>query len=155
MSLGWDIFQQMERLRRDMDSFLGADAWGWRTRPTFRWSFLPGRAARAYPLLNVGEDENNVYIDALAPGLKPDSVNITAVGEQLSIAGEKPVLGEGIQAEAYHRNERAAGRFVRTIALPAPVDQNKAAAEYKNGVLTITVPKAAQAKPRQISITTD
>jgi HSP20 family protein len=150
MSLGWDEFQQMERLRREMDSLLGR-----RTRPGFRWSFLPGRAARGYPLLNVGEDDSNVYVDALAPGLSPDSLTISVVGDQLSIAGEKPAASDQIKADAYHRNERAAGRFVRTVTLPTAVDQDKAAADYENGLLSIVLPKAEAAKPRQISVKTD
>ena len=155
MTLAWDIFRQMEQLQREMDEFLGSG----RTRgfgaPRFRWSFLPGRAAREYPLLNVSEDADNVYVDALAPGLDDESLNISVVENQLTISGEKPSLGKSVEAEAYHRNERAAGRFVRVATLPAPVDQNKTTADYKNGLLCVVLPKAEQAKPQRISVNTD
>jgi len=150
----WDIFRDMESMRRELDSFFfdgdgGMPRW---VPPTFRYSFLPGRAARAYPLLNVSEDEENLYIDALAPGLDPESLSLNVVNGQLTIGGEKPALAKDVEADAYHRNERAAGRFTRTINLPADVDQDKAKADYTNGLLRVTLPKADTAKPKRIVV---
>ncbi len=153
MSLGWDVFREMEHLHREMDDFLNRRPVRWQRGPAFRWSFLPGRAARAYPLVNVTEDQDTIYVDALAPGLNPDTLTITIVENKLTVAGEKQGLGDQVKTDAYHRNERAAGRFVRTVNLPAPVDQNQAEANYTNGLLTIRLPKPEEAKPKQISVT--
>lgn len=148
----WDPFREMEQLRREINRVfedVGGRRWEF---PFTRFSFLPGRAARAYPLINVSEDEENVYVEALAPGVNPDSLKVSVVRGQLTIAGEKPAGGENLKLEAYHRNERAAGRFVRTFALPYPVDEGRVKAEYRNGLLSIELPKAEAAKPKQISV---
>jgi len=148
----WDPFREMESLRREIDRALenlGAGRW---SSPFSRFSFLPGRSARAYPLLNVSDDEENVYIEALAPGINPDTLKITVVRDQLTIAGEKMTMTENVKPESYHRNERAAGKFMRTISLPFAVNDEKIKAEYKEGLLWITLPKAEEAKPKQIAI---
>lgn len=152
MATTWDLFRSMDALRREFDRAFEESGYGWSRRPFSRFSFLPGRAARGYPLMNVSEDENSVHVAALAPGLNPDSLNIHIVENQLTISGEKPALSGDIRPEAYHRNERAAGKFVRTISLPSQVDQAKAKAEYTNGILTISLPKAEAARPRKIDV---
>ena len=114
-------------------------------------AFLPGRAARAYPLVNVGEDRDNVYVEALAPGIDPQALNLTIVRNTLTISGEK-IGPRDVPAEAYHRSERAAGKFLRTIELPTEVDSNRVQARYANGLLMVTLPKAETAKPKQIQI---
>jgi len=152
MRTAWDLFRDMETIRRELDSVFSDGGFARWTPSAFRHSFLPGRAARAYPLLNVGEDDENLYVEALAPGVSPETLNLNIANGQLTIGGEKPVLGRDVRADAYHRNERAAGRFVRSITLPAEVDQTKAKADYRNGILTVTLPKAEEAKPKQIAI---
>ena len=152
MRTAWDLFREMEDLRREMDRAFGSFGMPRWASPVTRFAFLPGEAARVYPLLNVSEDEHNLYVEALSPGLDANSLKVSVVQGQLSISGEKPGLNGGVPPEAYHRNERAAGRFVREIALPVEVDQEKATAEYKNGVLLVTLPKSEAAKPRQISV---
>jgi HSP20 family protein len=121
-------------------------------RPFSRTAFLPGLSARSYPLLNINEDKDTLYVEALAPGLAPESLDITVRDNVLRIAGEKPTVNPDIKAEAFHRNERSAGRFVRTLSLPTGVDPAKVKASYANGLLTITLPKAEEAKPRQIEV---
>jgi HSP20 family protein len=145
----WNSWQDMEALRRDIDSAFGRA--GLQT-PPFRTAFLPGRAAREYPLANLYDDQDNVYVEALAPGLDPASLNITLVQNTLTLSGEKPRVATEVKPEAFHREERAAGKFVRSIELPVEVDENKVKAEYKNGLLLITLPKSEKAKPRQISV---
>jgi len=120
--------------------------------PFSRTAVLPGLAARGYPLVNVNEDADNVYVEALAPGLDAESLDITVRDDVLRIAGEKPSVNPDIEAEAFHRNERSAGRFVRTLSLPTGVDAGKVKAKYANGLLTITLPKAEEAKPKQIEV---
>lgn len=122
-----------------------------RSRRPFRVAFLPGLAARQYPLVNVHEDEANVYVEALAPGVDPKSLELSVVGDNLTIKGEKPGLAQ-VTAEAYHRNERAAGRFVRSIELPVEVDRDAVKADYRNGLLLITLPKCETARPRRIEV---
>jgi HSP20 family protein len=114
---------------------------------------LPGQAARRYPLLNLSEDREHVYVEALAPGLDSGSLDLTVIGNVLTITGEKRRHPADIKPEAFHRSERAAGKFVRTIELPVEVDAEHVEAEYKHGLLRVTLPKAAAAKPKQITVT--
>ena len=140
----------LDALRREIDRTF-EEFWSDRLPRTWRGAFLPGRAARQYPLVNLTEDEGNVYVEALAPGVDPKSLDLSVVHGTLTIKGEKPGLAQ-VSAEAYHRNERAAGRFVRSIELPAEVDPAKIHADYRNGLLLVTLPKSEKAKPKQISI---
>ena len=143
----WDPFDEIARIQRELDRVAGSQPGG---RP--QAAFLPGRGARAYPLTNLYEDAENLYVEALAPGIDPANINLTVVRNTLTVAGEK--LGpQGVESEAFHRSERAAGKFVRTIDLPVDVDSNKVSARYVDGLLTITLPKAETAKPRQIQVT--
>jgi len=150
-----DPFHDMEALRREIDRALetnGNNRWDF---PFSRFSFLPARAARAYPLINISEDADNLYIEALAPGLSPDSLNVTVVRNQLTITGEKNGMARDVKPDAYHRNERATGRFARTVTLPLPVEDSNVKAEYRNGLLSLTLPKAEAAKPKQIKVKID
>jgi len=146
----WEAFAEMEALRREMERRFTDAGPGYGRAP--RVAFLPGRGARQYPLVNVSEDEQNVYIEALAPGVDPKSLDLSVMEGALTIKGEKPGLAQ-VSAEAYHRNERAAGRFVRTVELPLVVDAGKVSADYRNGLLLVTLPKAESALPRQVPIT--
>ncbi len=146
----WDAFSELEAFRREMDRRF-ADVWPGQGR-TPRVAFLPGRGARQYPLVNLSDDEQNVYVEALAPGVDPKSLDLSVMQGALTIKGEKPGLSQ-VAAEAYHRSERAAGRFVRTVELPAEVDAGKVSADYRNGLLLVTLPKAEAARPRQVPIT--
>ncbi|MCX6358977.1 MAG: Hsp20/alpha crystallin family protein [Armatimonadetes bacterium] len=145
----WYPFRDVDAIRREIDRvFAGLEPGrsGWA-----RGAFLPGRSARAYPLTNLAEDADNVYVHALAPGIDPEALDITVLRNTLTISGAK--LGpEGVKAEQFHRNERAAGRFVRTVELPVEVQADQVSAAYTDGVLSITLPKAEIAKPRQIQV---
>src|SRR6516165_4115623 len=145
----WDPFD-IESLRRDIDQTF--ERHGPQFPPMFRTAFLPGRASRAYPLVNIFDDQNTLYLEALAPGADPASFNISVVRDTLTLSGEKPRAPGDVKPEAFHREERAAGKFVRSIELPVEIDDNKVSAEYKNGLLLITALKSEKAKPRQISV---
>lgn len=150
----WNPWQEMERVRREIDRAfeqVGGRSGG-RNDRTFPTAFLPGRAARAYPLVNVSEDADALYVTALAPGLDPTAIQLTVQDNRLTIAGEKQRLAAEIQPEAFHRSERAAGKFVRTVPLPIDVEHEQVRADYKNGLLVVTLPKAEQAKPKQIPV---
>jgi len=146
----WNPWQTLEAMRREIDRVF--DENGSRSEPSFRAAFLPGRAARRYPLINLYEDKEAVYVEALAPGIDPGTLNLSVQGNTLSIAGEKRRVAGDVQPEAFHRSERATGKFVRHIELPMEVDESKVQADYKHGLLNITLPKAEKAKPKQIAV---
>lgn len=114
--------------------------------------FLPGLSARAYPMINLYDDTNHYYVEALAPGIDPEKIEVSITGNMLTLSGEKVAVNGGVKPEAYHRNERSTGRFVRTVELPKAVDTQKIQAEYKNGILLITLPKAEEARPKTIEV---
>jgi len=144
----WDPFLELERLRREIDRATGEIS----SRPSgSRLAFLPGRGARQYPLVNVADDGEKFYVEALAPGVDPAKLDVTVVRQTVSIAGEKPGL-PGVPPERVHRVERAAGRFVRTIELPAEVDASKVEAQYRQGMLLLTLPRAETARPRRVTV---
>jgi HSP20 family protein len=140
----------MEGLRREIDRAFEQAGMG--LPPLFRSAFLPGRAAREYPLTNLYEDKDAVYVEALAPGVEPGSLNISVVRNLVTLSGEKKGLPAGVSPDAVHREERAAGRFTRTLELPAEIDDDRVQAEYRNGLLLLTLPKAEKAKPKKISV---
>jgi HSP20 family protein len=146
----WNPWQDMEGLRRGIDRAF--EQAGLPVPPLFRTAFLPGRAAREYPLVNLYEDQESVYIEALAPGLEPASLNISVVRNTVTLAGEKPRVTGEVKPEAFHREERAAGKFMRSLELPSEVEADKAKAEYQHGLLLLTLPKAESAKARQINV---
>lgn len=144
--------RELDGARRELERAFGPVG-QWSTGSPFsRIAFLPGRGSRAYPLLNVAEDKENVYIEALAPGVKQETLEITVVGGQLTISGEKNTRPEGIKPEAFHRNERSIGKFIRTVTIPTDIAADKVSANYKDGLLLVTLPKTEQAKPKQIEV---
>jgi HSP20 family protein len=145
----WNPLADMQALRQEIDHAFEQFTFG--QSPSSRVAFLPGREPRRYPLVNLLEDKDNVYIEALTPGVDPQSLNVSLLQNRLTLSGEKGGVGN-VKPEAFHRNERANGKFVRTIDLPVEVDEGKIQAEYKNGLLVVTLPKADKAKPKQISV---
>ena len=148
----WDPFREFEELRREIDRAFEQAGVG--LFPRWRLAFLPGRAARLYPLVNLSDDGETVTVEALAPGVDPEKFEVTVVGSTLTIGGEKVGLGD-VPPERLHRSERAAGRFVRTLELPAEVDPAKVTAHYRNGVLLLTLPRAETVRPRRIAVQAD
>src|SRR2546421_12891043 len=147
----WDPFADMDAVRREIDralaSYYAGNGGSARTGP----AFLPGRAARAYPLINLAEDKDSFFVEALAPGVNPESLDVSVVRNTLTISGEKVPPPES-NGEKFHRTERAAGRFVRSVDLPTEVEGDRVAAEYRDGLLKVTLPKAEAAKPKQIQV---
>ena len=90
----WNPWQEMERVRREIDRAF--EQVGGRNGRTFPTAFLPGRAARAYPLVNVSEDADALYVTALAPGLDPTAIQLTVQDHRLTIAGEKQRLAADV-----------------------------------------------------------
>jgi HSP20 family protein len=104
-----------------------------------------------FPPLNVTQDDDNFYLRAEVPGVKPDELSITAVSNRVSLAGKREIPREH-ERVSYHRKERAEGSFNRTVTLPTEVDAERVDARYADGILTLTLPKAEEAKPRQIAV---
>jgi HSP20 family protein len=101
--------------------------------------------------MNVTEDKDNYYVRAELPGIKAEDLDISASGDSLTVAGERKPAPENSGA-TYHRRERDSGRFSRILTLPGPVSAEAINAEMADGVLTVVLPKAEAAKPKQISV---
>lgn len=112
------------------------------SRPGFH-----SRKPFAYPPLNVSEDEDNLYVHVEMPGVRLDDLEITLADKSLVLRGER-VAPEG----RYYRQERPSGAFQRVVRLNVPVDRDKVEAALRDGILTVTLPRAEEAKPRKISI---
>lgn len=134
-------FGELDRLRRQMEQWQGALTEGALAMP----------GAGVFPLTNVTEDQDNYYIRAELPGIKAEELDIQVTAKGISISGERKIAAEGDNVR-YHRREREAGRFSRSINLPEDIDTDQVAAGLSNGILTVTVPKAELAKPRQIEV---
>jgi HSP20 family protein len=102
--------------------------------------------------MNISEDDNNFYVDALAPGIDPKTLNVSVTGNQLVLSGEKKPLSDSVKAESIHRSERNGGQFARSLSLSMDVDNEKVQANYVNGILKITLPKSEAAKPKQVQV---
>jgi HSP20 family protein len=111
------------------------------------------RASGGFPPMNITQDDNHFYVRAEVPGIRASDLSISAVRNRISISGRREIPQEH-ERVSYHRKERADGTFNRTVALPTLIDAERVEAHYSEGVLTVRLPKAAEAKPRQISIKT-
>lgn len=125
-----NMFDEMEKLQRAMNK-----------RPT----------AGVFPLINVTEDKDAFFVRAELPGMKTDELEINATSETLTIVGERKIPAEEGNVK-YHRRERDAGKFSRILNMPRIIDTSKVEANLVDGILTIKLPKAESAKPRQIKI---
>src|SRR5436309_11126698 len=103
------------------------------------------------PPVDVYETEHDVVLKAELPGVDPKEVECRVEDGTLYLKGERKFEKE-VNEENYHRMERAYGSFLRTFPIPGSVDAEKATAEYKNGVLILTLPKKEEAKPKTIKI---
>jgi len=109
--------------------------------------------AGVFPPLNVTQDGDNFYVRAEVPGVKSSELQISAVKNRLTIAGKREIPQEH-ERVSYHRRERAEGAFNRSLTLPAELDTERVEARCMDGILTLTLPKAEEAKPRQITVKT-
>jgi HSP20 family protein len=104
-----------------------------------------------HPAVDVFEDKTAVKIVAELPGVKPEDVKLSLENNVLTIRGEKKHEAEE-KTDRVHRFERSYGSFERAFVLPSTVDGEKISADYRNGVLTVSVPKAERARPREIPV---
>lgn len=144
----WDLLNEMNRMHRDMNDLLSSFGLG----QLLGSSFETNLGLRSWPRINLREDVDHLYIEALLPGVAPDQVDMNVLGNTLTIAGERLPITTESNGLTWHRRERGLGKFLRTIELPMEVDTADIKAEYKNGLLCVTLPKATTAKPKKINI---
>ena len=123
------------------------------------WNGVVGPAAdgllpayfRSQPAANVWEQGDALLVEMELPGVKSDQVDISVAGGELSVKVNRPEIEQ--EGVTYHRRERPVGSFTRVLRLPVEVNADKVEAELHDGVLLITLPKAENAKPRKINVT--
>ena len=130
-------------LHRDMDDLFNSFFGGWPTHEHKLW-----------PTIDVGEDENSIVVKAEVPGCKADDIDISVHRNTLTISGEKKA-DQPKEEKGYYCLERTYGSFRRDLTLPTDVDTAKIEAGCKDGVLTITLPKAERAKAIKVKVKTD
>ena len=136
-------FGDLELMRRDMDRLFAA---------------LSGReegrsGIGVFPALNVTQDRENYYVRAELPGMNAKDIDISAVHNKMTLSGTRNVEREG-ESTSYHRREREAGSFNRSLVLPSEIDPARVEASYRHGILTVRLPKSEADKPRQITVQT-
>lgn len=137
----WTVFDELESIQEDVNRLLAGEE-----APRFA-----RRARAAYPPLNVWSTAEGLVIDAEMPGVDPQAVEISVVGDELSLHGkvnaQEPAAGETVL-----RRERPAGEFERTLQLPFRANAGAVKATFKNGILRISIPRSEEEKPRKIAI---
>jgi HSP20 family protein len=111
-----------------------------------------GFGSGVFPALNLSESGDTLFVEAEVPGVRPEDLSISVEGTTLVLRGERKA--DSPEGVSYHRRERVNGRFSKSISLPYEVQADGVLAEYKNGVLRLTLPKAEHAKPRSIAVKT-
>jgi HSP20 family protein len=139
----WPSLNRWANLRDDLDTLLDLPFWN-----------TSGRQSQLFngwtPALDLYQNSENIVAVVELPGMRKEDIEISLQDGTLSISGERKE--ERSQENGATRTERSAGKFRRTITLPTRVDANKVSASYKDGILTVTLPKAEEAKPKQIQI---
>jgi HSP20 family protein len=138
---GPDPLRELEQLQQRMDR-LFQNAFGLQ-RPAWR--------VGVYPLVNISEDRDHIYVRAELPGVKAADLEITIQDNNLILRGQRQIAAEEKQVN-YHRRERESGFFRRIIVLPARVRGDKVEATTKDGILTIRLAKPEEVKPRKIEV---
>ncbi len=136
----WRPFRDLEEWERRFDDLFG--------RPSWR---LPVEERGWMPALDVFEKADRFVVKAELPGMKEEDIDVSVVGDTLSIKGEKKTETE-VKEEDYYRCERSYGSFYRSIPLPPNVDANKIEASFDDGVLEVALPKSAKVKPKKIAV---
>jgi HSP20 family protein len=142
----WDPFEQALSLRAAMDRLMQESF----VRPT-SGSRSRGDQGMMLPL-DIRESEDAYTLQASLPGVKPEDVQIQITGDTVTIRGETQENREEKRGDQVIMRERRAGVFARTVSLPTPIDADHADARFENGVLTLTLPKSQQAKPRRVAV---
>jgi len=141
----WDPFREFATMQDRLNRVLGADfARATNDDVMNRGVWLP-------PVDIYSNGDRELVIKAEIPDMKKDDIDVLVENSTLTIRGEKK-MAENVTEDQFHRVERSYGAFARSFSLPNTVDPNKVAADYKDGVLTITLPLREEAKPKQIKV---
>jgi HSP20 family protein len=140
----WDPYREMMSMRRAMDRLIEGSLGDEINGQSNQWGLA----------LDVVEDEDAYVVKASVPGINPDDLDITYSKGVLTIQGETRDESETAKGQ-YHLRERRFGSFSRSVSLPATIEADKIEANYQDGVLTLTLPKAEEVKPKRISIRAD
>lgn len=143
----WDPFRDLANLQERMNRMFEDSHRGLGRANTEDWA-LGGSWA---PVVDIYEHEGSIVLKAELPGIDPKDVDVRLENNLLTLSGERKLDNE-VKQENYHRVERAYGAFTRSFTLPSVVDQEKIKADFKDGVLKVTLPKREEAKPKQISV---
>jgi HSP20 family protein len=135
-----DPVSNLLALQSDLERFLRNPGYG-----------LGVSASGGFPPVNIFDTGEGVAVVAEVPGIDPKAISVSGQGHTLTIQGERR-HETSTQATGYHRRERSFGEFSRSIQLPEQLDIDKASASYDAGILTVKIPKAEAAKPRQIAV---
>ncbi|MHC1743571.1 MAG: Hsp20/alpha crystallin family protein [Syntrophobacteraceae bacterium] len=137
---------ELARAKREMDRILSSFSNRW---PSAGF----GVGSGVFPALNLSETGDTLFLEAEVPGVRADDLEISVEGSTLVLRGERQ--SDSPENVSYHRRERVNGRFSKSISLPYEVQADNVHAEYRDGVLRLTLPKAEHAKPRSITVKTD
>ncbi|MBI4835013.1 MAG: Hsp20/alpha crystallin family protein [Planctomycetes bacterium] len=131
---------------RDMDRL-------WQNFFNSSWNMVPMEPTNGgwLPVMDVEELDNEIKVTTELPGVDSKNVQVTVSGDLITIKGEKKEETEQ-KKKNYYRSERCYGSFQRTVRAPADIDANKCSAEFKNGVMTVTCPKAEKSKTKQVEV---
>ncbi len=141
----WDPFRELEEMSNQMNRLFAR-------RPVGQEGGTEALAVADWaPAVDVSETEGEYLIKAELPEVKKEDVKVTLEDGLLTIQGERR-HEQDEKTKKYHRIERSYGRFVRTFSVPESVDDTKVKAEYRDGVLSLSLPKAEKAKPRAIEV---
>lgn len=140
---GWPGFERLSSLREELEKLFES--------PLAELARPPQLFGGWMPVIDLYEDKDNFTLNAELPGMKKEDINISLGDGVLTIAGERKPDKKYETAEAC-RAERFFGKFHRSVALPKPVAADKVTAVYKDGILTVTLPKIEEVKPRQIEV---
>jgi HSP20 family protein len=138
----WEPFRELMSLREAMDRLFEESF----VRPGRLMPFEGGAVA-----LDMYQTDDAVVVKASLPGVKPEEIDISVTGDMLTIKGETKSEHE-VKEENYFRREMRYGSFSRTVPIPVSVQSDKAEAVFENGVLTLTLPKAEEVKPKAIKV---
>lgn len=143
----WDKFRELDSFKKEIDEVFRGAGFG----APFGATFLAPVTTRRFPLVNLSEDERNLYVDALVPGVDPKQIDLSVVGNSIIVSGERKPFEEQ-EGQIVHRCELGSGRFTRTLELPVEINPEKISAECKDGIMRLTLGKSEHAIPRKIEI---
>jgi HSP20 family protein len=140
----WSSYRDIADMEHQIDRMFGDSLF-----PSL-WSRVP-EAKAWFPDIDVFEKDGKFVVKAELPGMEEKDIDVSIEGDILAIKGEKETEKE-VKKEDYYRSERTYGSFFRSIPLPSSVDKEKVEAEYSNGVLEVTLPKIAEARPKKVKV---